>query len=194
MSFADETGTEVNDYLYSYPPSVRRALDILSICHRKLFGTRNSYNRSFALSAYEYLENNNLGKEIEIEDGTFIAGNPIVTYETFSEKYKLITNTIVQNYNSGDNVPLSSVNYNWGWELVTGTKEQSGVEIKDYYKFYEYVPNKKLDIRDNVRPVDEFNMIFTIFNKSWSVMMLFIQTIVELHMINGIFIIFLIKL
>lgn len=168
MSFADETGTEVNDYLYSYPPSVRRALDILSICHRKLFGTRNSYNRSFALSAYEYLENNNLGREIQIENGTFIAGNPIVTYETFSEKYKLIANTIVPNYNFGDNVPLSSVNYNWGWELVTGTKEQSGVEIKDYYKFYEYVPNKKLDIKDNIINFDSELTTITPYQSSFS--------------------------
>ena len=150
MSFADETGTEVNDYLYSYPPSVRRALDMLSISQRKLFGTSNSYNRNFALSAYEYLENNNLGKEIHIENGTFIAGNPIVIYELFSEKYKLITNTIVPNQKSGDIVPLSSINYDWGWELVTGFREQSGAEIKDYYKFYEYIPNKILDIRDNI--------------------------------------------
>lgn len=150
MSFADQTGTDLNAYLYSYPPSIRRAVDLLSICHKKLFGSPNSYNRNFALSAYTYLENNNLGKEIHIENGTFVAGNPIVTYEIFSEKYKLITNTVIDGYNYGDIVPLSGVNYNWGWELVTGTREQSGSELSVYYKFYEHVPNKTLEIKDNI--------------------------------------------
>ena len=150
ISFADETGTDLNEYLYSYPPSIRRAIDLLSICHKRLFGTPNSYNRNFALSAYTYLENNNLGREINVDNGTFIAGEPIVTYELFSEKYQLVTNTVVDGYNYGENVPLSGVNYNWGWNLVTATREQSGSEIKQYYKFYEHVPNKTLEIKDNI--------------------------------------------
>ena len=150
LSLADETGTDLNRYLYSYPPSIRRALDILSICHRRLFGSANSYNRNFGLSAYKYFLNNNLGSEIQIEDGTFVAGEPIVTYELFSENYKLITNTIVPNYNYGDIVPLSSVNYRWGWELVTGTKAQSGLDIKQYYLFYKYVPNTNTVVYDNI--------------------------------------------
>lgn len=150
VSFADETGTDLNEYLYSYPPSIRRAVDILSICHKKLFGTPNSYNRNFALSAYTYLENNNLGKEIDIDNGVFISGQPIVTYELFSEKYQLVTNTVVDGTTYGDIVPLSGVNYNWGWNLVTGTREQSGSEIKQYYKFYEHVPNKKIQLKDNI--------------------------------------------
>jgi len=150
LSFADETGTDLNSYLYSYPPSIRRAMDILSICQRKLYGTPNTYNRNFALSAYQYLPSNNLGKEIDIDTGKFVAGNGIVTYEIFSEKYKLVTNTIVPNYNRGDVVSLSGVNFSWGWNLVTETKEQSGSEIKQYYKFYEHVPNQKLEIKDGI--------------------------------------------
>lgn len=150
LSLAEETGIDINKYLYSYPPSIRRALDILSITQRKLFGTVNSYNRNFALSSYRYFKNNNLGSEIDIETGKFIAGKPIVTFELFSEKYKLITNTIVPNYTYGDVVPLSSVNYNWGWELVTGTKDQSGLDLKQYYKFYEFVPNQTPELYDNI--------------------------------------------
>jgi hypothetical protein len=48
----------------------------------------------------------------------------------------------------------------------------------------------KFDIRDNIRPVDEFRIIFNIFNSSSSVIILFIQTIAELQIINGIFMIF----
>lgn len=146
LSFADQTGTNLNEYLYSYPPSIRRALDILSICQRKLFGNANSYNRTFN----KYSKNNNLGDNIKIEDGYFIAGKPIIAYELFSEKYTLITNTIVPNYALGEMVPLSSVNYNWGWGLVTGTKAQSGLDIKQYYKFYNYIQNNNLDLYDNI--------------------------------------------
>ena len=150
LSMGEETGVDLNRYLYSYPPSIRRALDILSITQRKLFGTANSYNRNFALSSYKYFKNNNLGGEIDIATGIFKAGKPIVTFELFSEKYKLITNTIVPNYNYGDIVPLSSVNYNWGWELVTGTKSQSGLDLTQYYKFYEFLPNQNLELYDNI--------------------------------------------
>lgn len=168
VSFADETGTDLNAYLYSYPPSIRRAVDILSICHKKLFGSQNSYNRNFALSAYTYFENNNLGREIQIDNGAFIAGQPIVTYELFSEKYQLVTNTVVDNYNYGDSVPLSGVNYNWGWNLVTGTRDQSGSEIKQYYKFYEHVPNKTPELKDNIINFDSDFTTITPYQSSFN--------------------------
>jgi hypothetical protein len=150
LSFAEQTGTNLSEYLYSYPPSVRRALDLLSICQRKLFGNSNSYNRTFN----KYSASNNLGDNIKIENGHFIAGKPIISYELFSEKYTLITNTIVPNYNLGEMVPLSSVNYDWGWGLVTGTRAQSGLELNQYYKFYEYIPNNNLEIYDSIIDFD----------------------------------------
>ena len=150
LSLADETGTDLNRYLYSYPPSIRRALDILSICQRKLFGSPNCYNRSFGLSSYKYFLNNNLGQKIDLETGTFMAGEPIVTYELFSENYKLITNTIVPNHEYGDVIPLSGINYRWGWELVTGSKAQSGLEISQYYLFYKYIPSPNTVVYDNI--------------------------------------------
>ena len=160
LSFAEETGTDLNSYLYAYPPSIIRAIDMLSICQKKLFGTPNSYNRNFALSAHEYVPSNNLGPEIDIDAGKFIAGNPIVTYELFSEEYKLITNTIVSPYSHGDIVSLSGVNYSWGWGLTTGTRDQSGSEMKQYYKFYQHVPNQILEIKDNIINFDsEFTTI-----------------------------------
>jgi hypothetical protein len=66
---------------------------------------------------------------------------------------------------------LSSVNYNWGWGLITATKEQSGKEIGEYYKFYNYIPNKDLEIYDNII---DFNSEFTTITpyqtsfKDWS--------------------------
>lgn len=154
ISFAEETGVDLNEYMYAYPPSVRRALNLLSISQRKLFGTSNSYDRNLSHPYYRNVDNNNLGDLIDIQTGTFIAGNPIVSYELFSEKYNLIKNTIVDNYNSGDNVPLSSINYGWGWSLITATREQSGSELGNYYNFYKYVPNKNIEIYDNIIDFD----------------------------------------
>ena len=150
LSLAEATGVETDKFLYSFPPSVRRALDILSITYKKLLGSPNTYNRNFGLSAYQYFENNNLGKLLNIEKDKFIAGKPIVTYELFSGNYKLITNTIVPNHKMGERVPLSGVNYTWGWELVTGTREQSGSDLKNYYRFYEFIPNKTNKIHENM--------------------------------------------
>ena len=154
ISLAEETGTDLNEYVLSYPPSVRRALNLLSISQRRLFGTPNSYDRDISPIDSLYVENSNIGKLIEIETGTFVAGNPIITYELFSEKANLVKNTIVENYNAGDVVPLSSINYEWGWGLVTATREQSGMELNQYYNFYEYVPNKYIEIYDNIIDFD----------------------------------------
>jgi hypothetical protein len=150
LSLAEATGVDTDKFLYSFPPSVRRALDMLSITYKKLIGSPNTYNRNFGLSAYQYFENNNLGRRLYIEKDKFVAGKPIVTYELFSQNYKLITNTIVPNHKFGDMVPLSGVNYDWGWELVTGTREQSGLDLKDYYRFYEFIPNESNKIHENI--------------------------------------------
>jgi hypothetical protein len=154
ISLAEETGTDLNEYVLSYPPSVRRTLNLLSISQRRLFGTPNSYDRNISPTYSLYVENSNIGELIDIETGTFVAGNPIITYELFSEKANLIKNTIVGNYNAGDIVPLSSVNYEWGWGLVTATREQSGMELNQYYNFYKYVPNKNIEIYDNIIDFD----------------------------------------
>ncbi len=49
----------------------------------------------------------------------------------------------------------------------------------------------KFDIRENVKPVERFNIILSMFIKSCSVTMLCIHTITELHNINGACIMFL---
>ena len=44
------------------------------------------------------------------------------------------------------------------------------------------------EINDNIKPFDEFKIIFHIFNNSWSVILEFIHTIAELQIIKGILI------
>lgn len=131
------------DFVSEYPPSLKRAVNILSINQKRLFGTPNQTMYSFGISGLDFSTGKNLGEEIDIETGTFIIGDPIVTYESFSEKYELVYNTVVPETNNrpvvvGKPYPLSGVNYNWGWGLVTGSNAQSGIEIKPYYRFYKY--------------------------------------------------------
>lgn len=154
-SLFTQQGLEYIDFTSDYPPGLRRAIDLVSINHSKLFGTRAVTQYSFGLSAYDYNAGKNLGDEIDIETGTFIVGDPIITFENFSEKYKLIFNTVIPTTDGlvpeiGQPYPLSGVNYNWGWGLVTGNNEQAGIEIKPYYRFYSFKTFKNTDVLDSV--------------------------------------------
>ena len=107
----------------------------------------------------------NLGDPIDIATGHFIVGNPVVAYEKFSEKYTLITDTIIPTTDSivpviGMPFPLSGINYNWGWNLVTASNSQSGVQIEPYYIFYEYKEYRPGDAVDNI--IDFNNELTTI--------------------------------
>ena len=89
----------------------------------------------------------------------------MVAYEKFSEKYKLISNTIIPETNGvpvaiGEQYPLSGVNYYWGWGLVTGNRAQSGIDIKPYYMFYQYNPYAANNVVDSV--IDFNNPLTTI--------------------------------
>ena len=149
----NQLGLTYYNFATEYPAGLKRVLDLLSINHSKLYGSPNLYTRSFGFSALDYQAGKNLGAEIPIETGTFIAGEPIIIYEKFSEKYDLIVNTIVPETDSrpvsvGQPYPLSGVNYNWGWGLVTGNQSQSGIDIKPYYMFYKfnnYAPKNMVD-------------------------------------------------
>ena len=152
-SLFEQYGLDFNYFVSSYPSRLRRAVDLLSINNTKLFGSSNLYSTNFGLSAYGYLLGKNLGKKIPIDTGKFIAGEPVVAYEKFSEKYTKIINTIVPETDgcvptAGEPYSLSGINYNWGWNLVTAQHSQSGVDLDPYYIFYEYqpyTPNNKVD-------------------------------------------------
>ena len=161
-SLFKQYGIEYNDFIPSAPAQLRRALDILSINPTKLFGNYNVYSENFGLSSMQYNLGKNLGPIIDIATGTFVAGDPIVAYEKFSNNYKLIRNTAIPNQDStiGQPYPLSGVNYYWGWGLVTGFKAQSGMEIDDYYTFYKYLPTYQGGMYDNI--IDFNNELTTI--------------------------------
>ncbi|NBO99674.1 MAG: hypothetical protein EBU90_06045 [Proteobacteria bacterium] len=165
-----QQGLDYIDFTSDYPPGLRRTIDLLSVNKSKLFGTRAVTQYSFGLSAYDFNAGKNLGEEIDIETGTFIVGEPVVTYENFSENYKLVFNTVIPTTNNkvpviGQPYPLSGVNYNWGWGLVTGNIEQAGLDIKPYYRFYRYKPYKNTNMVDGII---DFKNPLTILNPTLS--------------------------
>jgi hypothetical protein len=144
-------GENFQDFNIAVPQNIKRVIDLLSIKKCLLFGNFNNFSKSFLLSTFDYSPKNNLGPEIDIETGTFLPGFPLVSYELFTKKYNLVTNTLIpeSDAKSLTPYPLSSVKYNWGWGLVLGNKEQDFKEIKKYYKFYKFVPNFERQIIDN---------------------------------------------
>jgi hypothetical protein len=163
-SLFQQYGLSLPTFSVEYPPDLKRVIDLLSINQGKLFGNPNKYNRNF-FDNFTGEKGPNLGDEIDIETGTFLAGEPIVTYELFSEKFNLITNTLILTSSNsyapfGSIIPLSGINYYWGWNLVTGNKAQSGLQIKPYYKFYKYKDYRPDNIVDSV--IDFDNPLTTI--------------------------------
>lgn len=171
-SLFQQYGLDFNYFVSSYPPLLKRVVDLLSINNTKLFGSRNLYNLNFGLSTYGYQLGKNLGAAIPIDTGLFTVGKPIVAYERFSEKYTLITNTLIPAPGGTPPLyslyPLSGVNYEWGWNLVTASHSQSGIEIDPYYIFYEYQDYTPEDQVDGV--IDFTNELTTISptNSSYS--------------------------
>lgn len=170
-SLYKQLGFSLKKYFGVMPVNVRRIFDILTINHKKLFGSTNTYNTNFTLSSCYYDIKNNLGNEISIENGRFIAGKPIISYELFSEIYTLITNTMVpeQGVFLGKPFPLSGVKYDWGWSLVLGSRDQQGKDVGRYYKFFEYIPTDRSDeIYDNIIDFKDDLTTLTIFNSSYN--------------------------
>jgi len=147
-------GKDLEQFGVNYPPKLRRIMNLLSIKPSKLLGSPNTFNQNFSRLPYNQ-DKQNLGEEISIDTGTFIAGEPIISFEKFSEKYKLIYNTIIPLTDgtfcsAGQVCALSGINYNWGWGLVTSDNSVSGASIGQFYRFYKYIPYMPLTPIDSV--------------------------------------------
>jgi len=157
LSFCNELSIQFEQYNYSYPPQLRRLVDILSIKQQKLRGTPNTYNRNFNNNIQLYTDRSigpNLGTQISVLSGIVFAGQPVVAYETFSGNYTLVNN-ISSNYIShlsSNNVfyaPLSTYTPDWGWGLIT-PNSVTGTNISNYYKFYTYNNTQNGTVYDNI--------------------------------------------
>lgn len=153
-------GKEFIQFIPSYPPELRRTMNLLSIKQSKLFGSPNTFNRKFVFnSAKQY----NLGDRISVKDGVFTGGEPVIAYEKFSNQFKLIYNTLVPTTNNricsaGLSYPLSGINADWGWGLVTDTY---GEQIEQLYNFYKYLPYMPLTPTNNIIDFNDSNTTFT---------------------------------
>jgi hypothetical protein len=161
-------GFKLKKYFNQLPVNVRRVFDILSINQRVLFGNANTFNNNFVLSSFYADPKSNLGNELDIQTDMFMPGQPIITYELFSERYNLIINTLVPGSTTGVPYPLSAINYDWGWDLVLGNNNQRGIELKDYYKIYQFLPfDRSLEIEDSLIDFDDNLTSLTPYNSSY---------------------------
>lgn len=145
-SLTDSIDTKFDNFNLDVPPILKRAFDLFSISHYRLWGTREKYNTNF-----DATENHtNLGAVLtayNINTTTVTAGQKIVLNDIFtSSYYELIEVPKITSYASvtAANMqsffpigvyPLSSypltayaLSAFFGWGVKT--------PVKDYYKFY----------------------------------------------------------
>lgn len=154
-SLVKSRGLPFYEFLSGYPAKLMRAMDLLSINKCKLVGSPAVRTNNFTMSSLDYSTSTNLGAPISIQTGEFKVGEPIIAYEIFSQKYRVITNTVVPETDNipvilGQKYPLSGINYKWGWALVTSNKLLSGIDIAPFYIFYNYLPSNKTEMIDNI--------------------------------------------
>ena len=161
-SLCEQYGTSITNYNLNFTGGLKRIMNITSIPHKKLWGTRSTFNRDFAKSGTTSLIRGvNLGSEIspisstinglDTDNSTYAytvtAGVPIIAEQLFNKEFSIITTAYVSGettdpgYASSvgmlSSYPLSSYSLNWGWNLYYGV---NGTDIIPFYKFYEYVP------------------------------------------------------
>lgn len=156
------------------PSEIVRLLDLLSINHSRLFGTKNQFNQNF--KTYGYLDNeyygNNLGEEVSLYY-TVTAGTDLVAFEKFSGKYKLL-NTYLPlcattiTVSAGNTYNLIEYNDSWGWGLVLPNDEYGyGVGLSNYYLFYKHIPAINGTIADGVINFNDVNNTIAYTNSSY---------------------------
>ena len=141
IAFCTELSIQFEQYSYTYPPQLRRLVDLFSIKQKALWGDPNTFSTNFNNYKTHFVTDITIGANLSAEispfTGNIKSGSPIVAYELFSNIYSLINTTGVNGYNIGDTIPLSSFSYDWGWGLIA-PQSLSGSDISSYYKFYLY--------------------------------------------------------
>lgn len=179
-SLLDEVNSTYQDFQYQYPPSFRRLTDILSVKHKDLFGQLNQYQLNFNDKGYVNSPKYGLnkGKLLDIyttvlSSSVNINPNYIITYEKFSQTYNLVNANLygLSNYKTKtvtlSTYALSSVNNNWGWDLVLPTGV-SGTDVDMYYQFYEFKPGVEGSLLQKFIDFDNPNNTLSITNSGYN--------------------------
>ena len=145
-SMAQSVGYDLDDYNYTFPGKMGRVMDLLSIKHKKLFGSRNKFDLDFDYRGHPGNENyaTNLGEELDIKTYYVTAGVAIVANELYGNvKTKVMPlvihgDTTDKHYSTKHqgltSYPISGYQPEWGWGLSYET------HMSRYYSFYEYIP------------------------------------------------------
>lgn len=158
-SYCLQQNIPIANYNLPYPPALKRVVDLGSIKHKKLWGERSKNQTNFDLDHPAGSDiSSNLGNKIPLSAVTttymVTAGEPIILRQLFNNEFKVITPMVIDNPKTfGSNLytlstfpltsyPLSSYSSNWGWNIDPDAVNPSvsGVEIANYYDFYEFKP------------------------------------------------------
>ncbi len=151
ISFCNELSIPFEEYNYPFPPQLKRIVDILSIKHKNLWGEQNTFSENFNARGHFPIKIDfgiNLGDELDVETASVSSGEPIVAYEIFSEIYSLVNFSQIPEVPFNETVQLSTYQYDWGWGLVV-PRSLTGIEVKNYYKFYKFIPNSQSSFYNN---------------------------------------------
>jgi hypothetical protein len=159
ISHFEMLGGDIIKNVSSYPESIKRIINLISISKTKLNGYANKFSNNFDLkgrtSKDEY--GRNLGNQINTKTYTITAGINVVALEKFSNNY-INLNTYIPLCASSINVSnntykLSSYNHTWGWPLVLPNNFNTE-DFEKYYAFFEYVNSYDGTIFDNTLDFD----------------------------------------
>lgn len=150
-SLAFEVSLSMDAENVSYPYDLTNILDLLSIKLSKLVGTTNKFEHNFG---NRLNKGPNLGALITagLAAGTInVQRNvPIVAFDKFTETFKFLDNNNINTISGGPSTDvLSNFSNQWGWSLIypVGT---TGLDILNYYDFYEYIPAASTEKVENV--------------------------------------------
>jgi hypothetical protein len=143
-SVARLVGLSMDNYNLSYPGTIKRLVNLLSIKFNNLFGYNtdtiyNFYNEGHSLTEPSFDHARNLGDKINTLSYQVTAGVPIVVKELFNKSCKHIVPMILSagDTNSLSSYPLSTYNSEWGWGLSHPPEKK----FYQFYDFYEYRSN-----------------------------------------------------
>ena len=187
-SLLDELKVTYQNFDYTYPASLKRLVDILSVKHKLLFGQANQYQGNFNDKGFTNSDTYGLnrGSIIPFETITTVIpeeGDPIIivsptrinpntsppyiiTYEKFSGIYNLVSK-IISPDNPTATYDLSAVNSSWGWNLVI-PPNTSGYDVGKYYDFYQFVPGVEGSLLQKFIDFDNPNNTLKQTNSSYS--------------------------
>ena len=139
ISLCTQYGVNTGDVAgVSYPPQLRRIVDLLSIKRSKLMGTQSKYNKNLNLNIrFSQLDTTNIGAVIDINTGTFSLSEQIIAFEQFSQTYKIVKLPALSGYTLSSTFYLSAYSPFWNLGLVL-QDSVTGADIGNYYKFYRY--------------------------------------------------------